>query len=354
MARRVDRWFLLALGSIAVASSIAVLYWSIWIDQGPADDELTSEARRTSRRNGPSVSFTLERPSPSHLVASLQVARADQPRSAIETLRVLLDSGASTPLLTRLGAQQLGVSLEASNAVNTVTFAGRKSRLIPLRTPALFDADVDHLGVMTPVRLLIDDDPFEVGGIIAPHLLAPLGGAVRIDLPNGLLHRCETLRACVPGRGWIAVDTVPCAKVPGLIGFHAMVAGHPSRIMFDSGSPTAISDTLESTARLRRTAKQVLNGKLVGAHSTSESGTKYVGDWPLTLRGTLDGSLNIRLRSTWVVARHPESPLSRCYPGGSLGLDTLDHCELAQSDDPKESIYLRCTEQTPFKGSTAE
>jgi hypothetical protein len=174
--------------------------------------------------------------------------------------------------------------------------------------------------------------------IAPPQLLAPEGGAVRMDLARRRFVACESIAECAPGNGWQRLAERACPEEPDLIAVDATLNGHPGRFFLDTGGPTLSYRPFWRDNGFDAAATRAIDGELTGLAGPAGDARRLEGRWTLAfgahrITRVLDG--------IWVVGQAHAS-IGRCFPAGSIGTDALADCELVLADLTGEPGLLRC------------
>jgi hypothetical protein len=292
----------------------------------------------------------------SHSHASVQIrARIDSgadstQRAELATLRVALDTGTSDPVLTDQGMARLDIGHAAESPRTIAGFTGASVAAFPLSSAVVLDPDRSSGGVGLPVWHHIRGELYGVDVVASPLDLAPQGGAVRLDLENNELVRCESLERCLPGGGLSALDTVACPDSGALFGIRVVLEGTEHTLMLDTGGPTVLGRALARARAAGQPHGVEARGSLAGASGNAPA-LRAKGRWVLSLgRPAIDRVLP----QVWVLETERTGALARCFPDGSLGFDAFVGCTLVLEDATSPRAFVRCNPVGPARPSESE
>jgi hypothetical protein len=269
----------------------------------------------------------------------VRVEPRDTPESVrVVAVRMALDTGTSDPVLTDAGLARLGLRPVSESPRTIASFTGAAVPAFPLSGTVVLDPDLAEGGVGTPASLYIQGDLYGVDVIASPLDLAPRGGAVRLELGNHQLVRCESVERCLSGQGWSVLHTVPCPDTAGRFGIRATIGGVERTLMVDTGGLTALEPEAGSSSEFRQTAALLERGFLEGASHTMPA-VRATGTWTLSLGRP---EVTLELDKIWLPDTPREGALGRCFPDGSLGLDAFAGCALVFEDALVPRAFLRC------------
>lgn len=347
--KRKAAWLAILGAAVAVAGSLALVElarsWPVW---------LASWGRDARRSADPSAlpdqfSVPLHRVSRTHVVVAgaavaVGLANWQGPRGATTT--VLLDTGASIPLLTSDGARllrpetadRLGVKVDMRGSDGhrvTVMPLSEDERLL-LTLPGRTGAGP----VYTPVWYAVADSLHDAHVIAPPTHLAPKGGAVRLDLRTSALVVCESLESCRPGKGWTRLARRACDKSPELVAVDAAVNDKPARLMLDTGGSTKLFAAFYAQAGLVSSEVARSAAALVGAGGVPADVIQVRGEYRLALG--VDAPVRRHAPEMLVAQPRDRAGGVACFPDGALGLDALEGCEIVLTEATPRRGYLRC------------
>jgi hypothetical protein len=342
-----SKWLGIIVAAAAVAASLALIEaarsWPLW---------LATWGQDARRRAEPSASpgcfaVSLNWRSPTHVTvvgaaSSVGLAGWRGPRAA--RAEVLLDTGLSLPLLTADGAGLLGSEVAQRLAVEIHGFAGQKVTVVPLeeseRLQLTLSATTGAGPIVTPVWHYVSDSLHGVHVIAPPTALAPVGGAVRLDLVRSRLVVCEMLEGCLDGTGWTRLAREACSTNPELVAIDAVVNTRPARFMLDTGGSTLLFSEFYAKARLSERETRRSSGQLIGAGDSTIEANRVAGQYKILLG--VDQPVMRPAPHLWVARARKRAGPTACFPDGAIGLDLLRGCELVLSEATPRRGYLRC------------
>jgi len=341
------KWIGLIAAAMAVAGSLALVElarsWPIWLATWGRD------ARRAAEPSAQPNHFVvpLVRRSPAHVVVTgaayaVGLASWRGPRAA--SIDILLDTGASLPLLTSDGARALRPATAERLKLELHGFAGHRVNVVPLgedeRLQLTLAASTGAGPVITPVWHALADALHGAHVILPPTHLAPRNGAVLIDPGGSRFMVCESLESCLQGAGWTRLARKPCEANLELLAVDAAVDGHPARLMLDTGGHTLLFSRFYTKAGLAARESSRRMGTLIGAGDTPIDAARVRGSYRLVLGvGT---PVPCPVPELWVAPARERSGPVACFPDGAIGLDVLGACEIVISEASPRQGYLRC------------
>ena len=354
MQSTVRRWIALGLGAVAVAMAAGLVQYALSsdVDRGrrvgaAAEASLRRRARPNARP--PHFEVPLERVSRVH-VAVQATARAeslaeDAPQERAVNVQVLLDTGASLPFATAHGALRLSMRMGGAPA-GARSFSGTRGTLYRLEEGDELSVSLlprsDPRAVITGIYHLAPTTLHGAEIIAPPGQLAPIGGAVAIDLVRNRLRICETLETCRPGKGWRPLSASTCPGDPGVVGVDARINGKPAQLHLDLGAPTLVYRRFYEEAGFEGVETQP--GRLSGIAGEAPDAEIASGRWRFEL-GPSRG-LGRQVGVLWVVGFEAQSEVVECFPAGSVGLDLFEGCEIALGEAAPRRGWVRCSENT--------
>jgi hypothetical protein len=258
-----------------------------------------------------------------------------------EKARIVLDTGASTVF----GTANAGARFPLRTAPQTLrarSFHGESSALYPIDPRETLALSLvprrASNAVETLVPYLAPATLYGADFIAPPRMLAPVGGAVRLDLRRNVFAVCETLRDCEHGAPFSELAVESCPDVPELLGVRISLEGHAARLLLDTGAPTLIFKEFYEREHLLYREQSRQAGNLTGMAGSAPDAALALGSWAFHFEGSpaIDRTTN-RL---WVVIPSPQG-VSHCFPDGSAGLDLIEGCELLLIEG-KPRVLLRC------------
>jgi hypothetical protein len=256
---------------------------------------------------------------------------------------VLLDTGASLAF----GTARMGLELPLRTAPvsrGARGFSGSRGVLYPLELGerlaiSLPSASVAQ-SVLTRVDYIAPASLHDAHVIAPPQALAPIGGAVRLDLARDELTICESLDACREGEGYHALAPGNCAEDPELVGIEVSVHGHALPMHLDTGAPTLLFRRYYDAAKLGEATQQIETGALSGIGGLAPDARLATGVFRFALGSGQPVSRDAAL--LWVVGAPGTAGPTRCFPAGSVGVDLLEGCQIVIGERPPLRGFVRC------------